>query len=414
MTDLRCSKGPLQLGQVLARGGEGVVYTVAHEPALVAKLYVPGPRDGYSEKLSHMVANPPADPSSSIGHASIAWPVDLIADGKGRVVGYLMPRITDAVKVLTVFNPRLRSRTLPNFDSRYLHRSARNLAAAVTAVHARGYVVGDLNESNVLLTRQALVTLIDTDSFQVEVQQNGVRRLYSCPVGKPEYTPPELQGKSFERQARTPSHDAFALGVLVFQLLMEGNHPFRSRWLGPGEPPDIAEKIRQGLFPYGQVNRALVRAPSGLSLDLLHPKVAELVVRCFGSGHSAPTSRPSPSEWEQALGEAEQTLVQCANGHFRQQRALQCPYCARAQVQHRITPPVAASTASWPLCRHCARPNLASEIYCQHCGAQLVPNQPCPTCGKDMPQSAPHCPHCGSLATVVARPKSWLGSLLGP
>ena len=34
--------------------------------------------------------------------------------------------------------------------------------------HVRGYVVGDVNESNILVTPTALVTLgMDTDSFQV-------------------------------------------------------------------------------------------------------------------------------------------------------------------------------------------------------------------------------------------------------
>ncbi len=43
---------------------------------------------------------------------------------------------------------------------------ARNLAATTRAVHARSYVIGDLKHSNVLVSPKALVTLVDTDSFQ--------------------------------------------------------------------------------------------------------------------------------------------------------------------------------------------------------------------------------------------------------
>ena len=56
---------------------------------------------------------------------------------------------------------------LPSFNRRYLHRTARNLAAALRALHESDYVIGDLNESNVMVTPSALVTVIDADSFQV-------------------------------------------------------------------------------------------------------------------------------------------------------------------------------------------------------------------------------------------------------
>ena len=120
---------------------------------------------------------------------------------------------------------------LPQFDRRYLLRTARNLAAALSALHSSGYVAGDLNESNVLVTPTALVTLIDTDSFQVREDREWKSGASLCPVGKPEYTPPELQGKPLSEVMRLPDHDAFGLAVLIFQLLMEGSHPFRAQWL---------------------------------------------------------------------------------------------------------------------------------------------------------------------------------------
>jgi DNA-binding helix-hairpin-helix protein with protein kinase domain len=90
-----------------------------------------------------------------------------------------MAYVANAVPLLQVFNPRLRAKTLPSFNRRYLHRTARNLAAAMRALHESEYVVGDLNESNVMVTPSALVTLIDTDSFQV------VRRVGAKPVLHP-------------------------------------------------------------------------------------------------------------------------------------------------------------------------------------------------------------------------------------
>src|SRR5262249_20945180 len=143
------------------------------------------------------IAAPPADPMYGTGHASIAWPVERLlgVDGPRDVVGYLMPRVARALPVYEVYNPRSRLRLSPLFHQGYLLRTARNLAAAVAALHERDYVVGDLNETNVLVTNQALVTLVDTDSFQVHDPHGdggGGRRVFRCPVGKAEYTPPEL------------------------------------------------------------------------------------------------------------------------------------------------------------------------------------------------------------------------------
>ncbi len=332
----------ITLGQELNRGGEATIYEVDGQGDSIAKVYSAS-RDGYEQKLSWMVANPPDDPNQAIGHPSIAWPRELVYDGRNRFVGYLMPRIRGAVSLLEVFNPRRRAQTLPNFNWKYLHRAARNLASALDALHARDYVVGDLNESNILVMPTALITLIDTDSFQVQAQQ-----LYPCPVGKAEYTAPELQRRALKGVRRQPEHDNFALGVLIFQMLMEGSHPFRSRWLQPSDPPPLEERILRGWFPY---------APSGpvapprnvLTLDDLHPKVAELVRRCFIDGHQNPQQRPSPAEWKRVLEEAERNLIECRAGHYYANHLRECPWCiAQRSGQQVPLPPLSTSAQTTP------------------------------------------------------------------
>ena len=275
----------LTLGRLLARGGEGSVYLVEGRPGLLAKVYTPAKPD-YEPKLTRMRQNPPLAPGQTGGHHAIAWPADLLYDNGGAFLGYLMPHVQHAVPLFDVFNPRRRAQTLPAFDSRYLHRTARNLAAAVAALHARDYVIGDLNESNVLVTPTALVTLIDTDSFQVIEHRQAQIVIYPCPVGKPEYTPPELQGKTFIREMRQAEHDRFGLAVLIFQLLMAGSHPYRSRWLGAGDPPAVAEKIARGWFPYAKAPAGPVAPPSlAPPLEWLHPTLADLMRRSFEGGH---------------------------------------------------------------------------------------------------------------------------------
>lgn len=338
---------PIWLGESVGRGGEATVYRVRGRSGWLAKIYEQEARPNYADKLTWMIHNPPDNPTSSIAHSSLAWPSSLVFDSKRILAGYMMPYIRGAVPLLEVFNPRRRKAILPRFDRRYLHRTARNLAVALTALHARGYVVGDLNESNVLVTSSALISLIDTDSFQVK-EVRGNRIVYHpCPVGKLEYTPPELHSQAIGRVVREPNHDAFALGVLIFQLLMEGSHPFRAQWLGSGEPPPIETRIAQGVFPYTTFPDSRVCPPKGVpDLHLLHPALAELVFRCFIDGHKDPQQRPDPVKWVQALATAENALRQCPNRHIYSKHLADCPQCQAAGTSRKTT--AAQQTAAPP------------------------------------------------------------------
>jgi DNA-binding helix-hairpin-helix protein with protein kinase domain len=445
------------LGAELGRGGEATVYKLAVQPALLAKIYHDPSREGYEDKLAWMQANPPDDPTRAQGHASIAWPNDLLYTAGGQLAGYVMVNVQNAVPLLLVFNPRSRARTLPSFNRRYLHRAARNLAAALGALHASNYIVGDLNESNVMVTPSALITLIDADSFQVQRRIGSKPVLHPCPVGKPEYTPPELQGKTFALVPRQAEHDRFGLAVLIFQLLLEGNHPFRAQWLGSDDPPPVEDRIRQGAWPYARRPAQPIAPPRGApALDTLHPALVKLVRQCFVEGHTEPRARPLPEEWEEALGIAEDALVACALGHLYSRHDLaygkssRCPECqAQADAQQGTRPgqpatrpmrqaasaaraatapasalaPGQARSMPWPYgprlrslawsalaaalrpapaaahtsltCRDCGRANPPDEIYCQSCARRLSSRRACPHCARGIPANAHFCPKCG-------------------
>jgi len=321
----------LNLTSTLGHGGEARVYAVPQDQRLVAKVYH-NPTEAQAQKLAAMLANSPENPMAEEWHMAIAWPVDLLrtVDSSQRVVGFLMPRVKGMHSILDFYNPKTRRQKCPFFNYHYLHRTASNLAAAVGALHARGYCIGDVNESNILVSDTALVTLVDTDSFQVREPDSGV--IYRCGVGKPEFTPPELQGKSFGQLDRLPEHDLFGLAVLIFQLLMEGTHPFSGIFQGIGDPPSYEARIKAGHFSYSigrQVPyRSTLIAPP---VEILHPKLRQLFLSCFESGHDNPQMRPSAKTWQSALNEAENALVICsANNQHRYGNHLKtCPWCER-------------------------------------------------------------------------------------
>jgi DNA-binding helix-hairpin-helix protein with protein kinase domain len=220
------------------------------------------------------------------------------------------------------------------FHYGYLMRAARNLAVTVRCLHDWGYVIGDLSAANLLVSPRALVTLVDTDSCQVPAAD----RVFRCAVGTPEYTPPELQGARFADVDRDPAHDAFGLAVLIFQLLMQGTHPFAGVFTGHGEPASVPARIAAGHWPYAR-ERAIPYRPSPHAppWETLPPVVQEMFQLCFEVGHADRLRRPNALAWQRALRAAEQQLTTCpANPqHFYEQALAHCPWCAIALQQGR-------------------------------------------------------------------------------
>ena len=325
----RADNTPLVLNDELGRGGEAAVFSVGGEPGLVAKVYHKASFERVT-KLQAMIAGPPADPTAGQDHISICWPQALLFDRSRTCLGFLMPRVNFLVSepVFKLYNPKDRWRVRPGFTWRYLLRTAVNIASALEAIHAKGYVVGDLNESNLMVAETALVTLVDCDSMQVP--QPGGKGFFRCPVGKPEYTPPELQGRDFSTTDRSAVHDNFGLAVLIFQILLEGIHPFAG--VMQGTDMSLEERIKRGESPHAG-SRLVRPMPIAPPFEILPRDIQSLFLRCFQAGHSNPQARPDAREWRTALAAAEPDLAVCQlnpqhvfSGHCA---VYQCPWCQR-------------------------------------------------------------------------------------
>ena len=329
----------------LATGGEGKIYRIKEDPLSVAKIFhKPSPEK--AEKIDAMLANPPDDPAyEETGHISIAWPTARILDAGGRCCGFAMPYINpqDSFPLLKVYNPQDRLQTVAEFTWQYLMRIALNLASIVKELHKKGYIIGDLNESNVIVTTRALVTLVDCDSIQVLKytpdfwgRVRGKKREYfRCTVGKPEYTPPELQGRDFSQFDRKKQHDNFGLAILIFLLLMEGRHPFSGVWRGKGSPPTLPQSIKNGYFPYLK-SGLLVPPPHALPFTILPTSIQDLMISCFvDHHHQATQGRPTANAWYMALKKSEKHLIPCKknSAHMYDDHLEEsCPWCKRAKL----------------------------------------------------------------------------------
>jgi hypothetical protein len=336
---------------VLEFTGDARVFALPGDGALAAKVYNQ-PTADRGRKLEAMIAHPLEHAAASQGVPAAAWPIDLLrtTDGSREVAGYLLPR-TDKMRPLSeFFSADARRRHSPHFTYGHLLRAAGHLAAAAEALHARGHVIGAVDEAQILVSETGWVTLAATDTFHVRDAEAGV--IHRGPGGRPELTPPELQPAALTEAEWTPGHDRFALAVLLFQLLMEGVHPYAGIYLGEGKTPPLEACIATGHFPYGLKNALpYTPSPGAPAFESLHPTLRDLFVRCFEDGHADPGQRPDARAWREALHKAEATLVVCAiDSHHRHGSHLSaCPWCHRSAEQGgrsllpmRLEAPVAA------------------------------------------------------------------------
>lgn len=305
-----------RLGNELAEGGEGIVYHVRDRDDVVAKLYKEW-EPGRDEKLRHLI-----ELSNKRLRRVAAWPLSRLEDEQEETVGFVMESLDRWQPLHASYQIRTRLQHAPNRTWAYLLRIARNLATCVHHVHEAGLVIGDLNESNVLVGPDAMAKLIDVDSFQVQTE----KCLYSCKVGKPELMPPELQRRSLDNFTRTANHDNFALAALIFQALVFGRHPFAGR---PNDDQDhpLEECIERGWYVFTKRRTIPMRPPPNLSIDWLPDNILELFERAFDPNEPV---RPTAREWFSALKEIEGSLAGCdVNGsHVFWKGNRRCPWCA--------------------------------------------------------------------------------------
>jgi len=306
---------PIRLGKRIGKGGEGEVYAVEGRADQALKVYTVGDIGDRAAKVEAMVRAGLAGASKLV-----SYPSAVVTDTKGRFAGFLMRLVHSHQPIHHLYAPGDRKANFPSADYRFLVHTARNVASALADVHARSCVIGDINHSGILVSEQAMVALIDADSFQVT---DGARE-FLCRVGVPEYTPPELQGRSLAGLRRTQNHDAFGLAVIVFQLLCMGRHPFVGSY-AHGEMP-MERAIAEHRFAYSQRRSVGMRPPPGtVHLRDFPPQIAQ----AFEAAFDPAAVRPNAAQWVALLAELENQLRRCsANGlHYYPPGGGECPWC---------------------------------------------------------------------------------------
>ena len=318
----------IHLGKKIGSGGEGDVFDILppHRD-VVAKIYRK-PLDATKQEKLLLMARGCNEELKSIS----AWPTDVLhAKEGGPIVGFLMPKIDDYEPIHKVYGPTHRKEVFPHADWRFLVRTAKNLAAAFFVIHKFGYVVGDVNEGNILVNDTACVRLIDCDSLQVRAGD----RLFRCEVGVAQFTPPEIQDAKHFRMERTANHDNFGLAILIFQLLFLGRHPYSGVYAGKDDMP-LERAIAEFRFAYGKNShlRSISPPPNSVGLAVVPTQVAGFFEQAFAEKGTSPAGRPPAGDWWDALESLEQKMRKCGadSVHSYYSGLAVCPWCRLEEI----------------------------------------------------------------------------------
>lgn len=176
----------------LGRGGEAVVYKIRddtaakvfHLPNALEYADNPQMQEAARARITEMQTKLLQFPEGLT--SDVAAPNGVLVNGKGQIFGYVMPFI-DGMS-LDRFG-----RTTSILTASLTMKLLSGLHDLVSGLHAKGIVIGDLNENNIIVSKRK-PRLIDADSVQFGP--------YECRSFMPRFVAPELI--SFDEDGREP------------------------------------------------------------------------------------------------------------------------------------------------------------------------------------------------------------------
>jgi hypothetical protein len=294
--------GRYELQSLLGRGGMASVYkAIDHDRArlgLTDRLV--------AVKVVQANSSRPASPAALIqefqsaqrlSHPNVINVFDI--DQDGDTTFYSMELLSGA---------RL-SQVLRRVDGTVLQRRLslaiiRDIGAAVAHAHARGVVHADLKPSNVMITHDGEVRVLDFGGSSMPPREPWV----SAGDADDAYhhaTPAYASCEQLERRRADPRDDIYAIACIAY-LLLAGRHPFdylssieaRSRGMQAQRPAGMPLRqwrvLRQGLT-WGRANQPTLIEPwlAGLGLNGAVPRLPPLSELTAAAETAMPWIRPA-------------------------------------------------------------------------------------------------------------------------
>jgi serine/threonine-protein kinase len=231
--------GRYRLIELLGQGGMATIYR-AHDTQLERDVAVKVLRPEYGRDPDFFARfRQEAQSAAALNHPGVVAVYDYGTDAVGPFIVMELVEGEDLASVIR------RSGALP---PRQAARLTAQMARAIAAAHASGFVHRDIKPSNVLLTREGLVKV--TDFGIARAVAEAAVTLPGTTLGSVHYFSPE-QARG---EMATPASDIYSLGIVLYELLT-GRRPWEgdsaaavatARLTGSAPSPSA---IRSGIPP---------------------------------------------------------------------------------------------------------------------------------------------------------------------
>jgi eukaryotic-like serine/threonine-protein kinase len=310
----RVSGEPVVPLRLLGGGSQGEVWLAKCEGQEVALKWY---RSAFATALQHsnlekLARRTPPSPS-------FMWPRDLVLDGHSTGFGYVMPLVPKEFRKL----PTLLDRDELRY--RKLFTMGLNLAESFSHLHAGGLYYGDINWGAIFVRPEdGAVRIVDNDNVITDGSK------YALIGGTPGFAAPELV---LHQHLPSTKSDLHSLAVLLFYSLFK-HHPLEGRrMLDPrlaAKTVEVCDEIygkdpRFIFDPKDASNAAMSVEEAGTDLagapalyywNHFYPKALKrLFVRAFTDGLRNPDARVTEAEWQSAMVQLRDLLVNCSVGH---------------------------------------------------------------------------------------------------
>mgnify|MGYP000529451016 CR=1 FL=1 len=320
MIQVKTSNGVLLIleERPLGKGGEATVHRIINAPPqyknCCIKIYN-NPKPEIKEKIEFIVKNPITVQHNLVGFLRICTPKEFILDSQNRAFkGYIMPLAFDGSYTLQKLLTRPKTISWhKEYDLNTANGFRRNLGLCLNIalitylVHTAGlmlnknsggYVLVDMKPENIMVTKDAQVSLIDFDSIQVNVTG---KKVFPASVRSPEYASPEVL-KHNNQQPLHYTSDNFTLALILYKVMC-GLNPYAGSLKGAGGT-ETAQAILGGFYPHGKRRSSFISIPKQHErVNLLSEKIRKAFEQTLSESIEFPLKRASAQDWGIMLAE---------------------------------------------------------------------------------------------------------------
>ena len=251
-----------------------------------------------------------------------AWPLARIMYGQ-KFVGYLM-RYVKADPLSKIQSPLTSKRCSFKVNPRNLVKLSKNLFLAlhIFKLNFPGSIFSDISSHNILVQSDGRPFFIDVDSIEYYDRNNKVRHIAKY------FTEGYRSYEAIAGQSLNETSDCFALAIIVFQLLMNGKHPFAIKSHTITGTTDFEQNILRGYNAYFNKSKDYTVPDGSYKIDeIMNQQLYDCFKQTFVTGLKEFLKRENAYSFYKALESLESEMKICrqGSGHYYLKRS--CQFC---------------------------------------------------------------------------------------